>query len=140
MIARPVVLIVEDEALIRMSAVHMVEDAGFAVAEARNADEAIAILETRRDIRAVFTDIRMSGSIDGLKLAHAIRGRWPPIHLLLTSGLEIPKDEILPAKGRFIRKPYGAEEVVTALRELFDPDGAPRQFRSDASRSCGKVA
>ena len=75
---KPVVLIVEDEALIRMGAAQMVEDAGFEVLEASNADEAITMLETRSEIRAVFTDINMSGSIDGLKLAHAIRRRWPP--------------------------------------------------------------
>jgi CheY-like chemotaxis protein len=117
---KSVVLVVEDEALIRMSAVQMVEDAGFLVAEACNADEAIGILESRRDIRAVFTDINMSGSMDGWKLAHAIRGRWPPIHLIVTSGLYIPEEGQLPAKSLFIRKPYSAEQVTAALLELFD--------------------
>jgi CheY-like chemotaxis protein len=117
---RAVVLVVEDEALIRMSAVQMVEDAGFMVVEACNADEAIEILETRRDICAVFTDINMSGSMDGWKLAHAIRGRWPPIHLIVTSGLHTPETGQLPVRGVFIRKPYSAEQVTTALLELFD--------------------
>jgi two-component system, response regulator PdtaR len=116
---KAVVLVVEDEALIRMSAVHMVEDAGFMVVEACDADEAIAILESRPDIRAVFTDINMSGSMDGWKLAHAIRGRWPPIHLIVTSGLYVPEEGQLPAKGLFIRKPYSAEQVTAALRDLF---------------------
>jgi CheY-like chemotaxis protein len=115
-----VVLVVEDEALIRMSAVQMVEDAGYMVVEACNADEAIVILERRPDIRAVFTDINMSGSMDGAKLAHAIRRRWPPIHLIVTSGLYTPEKGQLPAKGLFIRKPYSAEQVTTALRQLFD--------------------
>ena len=83
---KAVVLVVEDEALIRISAVHMVEDAGFASVEASNADEAIGILQSRDDIRAVFTDIRMPGSMDGWKLARAIRGRWPPIHLIWLRG------------------------------------------------------
>jgi len=117
---KAVVLVVEDEALIRMSAVQMVEDAGFTVVEACNADEAIAILESRPDIRAVFTDINMSGSMDGWKLAHAIRGRWPPIHLIVTSGLYTPAEGQLPAKGVFIRKPYSAEQITAALHELFD--------------------
>ena len=116
---KSVVLVVEDEALIRMSAVQMVEDAGFMAVEACNADEAIVILESRPDIRAVFTDINMSGSMDGWKLAHAIRGRWPPIHLIVTSGLHIPEEGQLPVKGLFIRKPYSAEQVTAALRELF---------------------
>jgi CheY-like chemotaxis protein len=116
-----VVLVVEDEALIRMSAVQMVEDAGFAVLEACNADEAIKLLVSRHDIRAVFTDINMSGSsMDGWKLAHAIRGRWPPIHLIVTSGLCTPEEGQLPAKGLFIRKPYSAEQVTAALWKLFD--------------------
>jgi len=115
---KSVVLVVEDEAIIRMSAVQMVEDAGFVVVEACNADEAIKILEGRPDIRAVFTDINMSGSMDGWKLAHAIRGRWPPIHLIVTSGMYIPKEGQLPVKGLFIRKPYSAEQVMAALREL----------------------
>jgi len=128
-----VVLVVEDEALIRMSAVHMIEDGGFAVLEACNADEALRILESRRDIRAVFTDINMSGSMDGWKLAHAIRGRWPPIHLIVTSGLHAPENGQLPARGLFIRKPYSAEQVIAALKRLFG-------LTPDAGNYYGKVA
>jgi len=119
---RSVVLIVEDEALIRLDALQEVEAAGFGVGEACNADEAITILESRNDIGAVFTDINMSGSMDGLKLAHAIRCRWPPIHLIVTSGLIVPYEAELPANGRFIKKPYNAEQVTAALRELFGHD------------------
>jgi CheY-like chemotaxis protein len=114
---KAVVLIVEDEALIRMNAVSMMEDAGYAVLEACNADEAILLLESRSDIRAVFTDINMTGSMDGLKLGHAIRRRWPPIHLILTSGFHIPVD--LPANSRFISKPYENSHVISSLGELF---------------------
>jgi CheY-like chemotaxis protein len=114
---KAVVLIVEDEALIRMSAVHMVEDAGYTALEACNADEAIQILECRSDIEAVFTDINMPGSMDGLMLAHAIRRRWAPTHLIVTSGINVP--DKLPANGRFIHKPYSARHVTTALSELF---------------------
>jgi CheY-like chemotaxis protein len=132
---KPVVLIVESEALIRMSAAHMVEDAGFCVVEAWNADGAIKLLESRDDIRAVFTGIKMSGSMDGLKLAHAIRGRWPPIHLLVTSGANAPKEEELPANSRFIRKPYGADQIAAALRGLFGLDPEPRRFMSSAMKA-----
>src|ERR1700691_606694 len=76
---RQVGLIVEDESLVRMTAVDMVEEAGFEVLEATNADEAILLLEVRRDIAVVFTDIEMPGSMDGLRLTAAVRGRWPPI-------------------------------------------------------------
>ena len=72
---KPVVLIVEDEALLRMHAAAVLEEAGFDTVEASNADEAIATLEARRDIRIVLTDIEMPGSMDGLKLARCIRER-----------------------------------------------------------------
>jgi len=113
-----VVLIVEDEFLIRMDAVDMIRAAGFDVVEAANADEAIVILEDRPDITVVFTDIHMPGSMDGLKLAAAIRGRWPPIRIVATSGRAKVTDEDLPAGSRFLLKPYSAREIVGTLREL----------------------
>jgi CheY-like chemotaxis protein len=115
---RPVVLIVEDEFLIRMDAIDMVRAAGFDVLEASNADEAIAILEDRLDVTVVFTDIQMPGSMDGLKLAAAIRGRWPPIKIVATSGMTEVSREDLPSGSQFIPKPYSPREVVAALREL----------------------
>ena len=115
---RPVVLIVEDEFLIRMDAVDMVRPAGFDVVEAENADEAILILERRFDVTVVFTDIQMPGSMDGLKLAAAIRGRWPPIRIVATSGLAKIGSDDLPSGSRFLPKPYSASQIVGALREL----------------------
>ena len=79
-------LIVEDEFLLRMDAAEAIGAAGFEVIEAANADEAIEVLEARPDITVVFTDIQMPGSMDGLKLARAVRGRWPPIKIIATSG------------------------------------------------------
>src|ERR1700728_933024 len=113
----PVVLVVEDEQLVRLSAVKVVEDAGFEVIEAANADEAIRILENRSDIRVVFTDIQMPGSIDGLKLAHAVRNRWPPIKIIVTSGHHVASDNELPEGGRFFAKPYDSTQITNTIRE-----------------------
>jgi CheY-like chemotaxis protein len=115
---RPVVLIVEDELLLRMNAVGMIEAAGFEVVEAANADEAIEILEARRDIGVVFTDIQMPGSMDGLKLVRAVRGRWPPIKIVTTSGHVGVAQTDLPEGGRFLPKPYSPGQVMDVLREL----------------------
>jgi len=118
---RPVVLIVEDEFLLRLDAVDMVEAAGFDVVEAANADEAIAILESRFDITVVFTDIQMPGSMDGLKLARAVRGRWPPIKIVATSGHVGVSPGDLPEGGRFLSKPYSSKQITGVLRELTEP-------------------
>jgi CheY-like chemotaxis protein len=115
---RPVVLVVEDEFLIRIHAAEMIEEAGFDVVEASNADEAVAILEARLDIAVVFTDIQMPGSMDGLKLARAVRNRWPPIHIVATSGLVDVRTGDLPDGGRFLPKPYSSAQVIGALHEL----------------------
>jgi CheY-like chemotaxis protein len=115
---RPVVLIVEDELLLRIDAAEMIEAAGFEVIEAANADEAIEVLEARRDITVVFTDIQMPGSMDGLKLARAVRGRWPPIKIIATSGRLHVGDTDLPEGGRFLPKPYSHAQVARVLREL----------------------
>jgi DNA-binding NtrC family response regulator len=115
---RPVVLVVEDDIVLRIHAAIMIERAGFDAIEAGNADDAIAILETRPDIRIVFTDIEMPGSMDGLKLARAIRNRWPPIELILTSGKHNVSDDDLPERGRFFPKPYNADALVEAIRDL----------------------
>jgi CheY-like chemotaxis protein len=117
-IKRSVVLIVEDEFLLRMNAAEMIADAGFEVVEAANADEAIAILEVRPDIHVVFTDIQMPGSMDGLKLARFVRGRWPPIKIVATSGFVKVGEQDLPEGSRFLTKPYRPAEIVTTLREL----------------------
>src|SRR6266404_1520060 len=114
----PVVLIVEDEFLLRMDAVDMIAAAGFEPIEAASADEAIDILESRRDITVVFTDIQMPGSMDGLKLARAVRGRWPPIKIVATSGHVDVAETDLPDGGRFLPKPYSPTDVAGMLREV----------------------
>src|SRR3977135_4746702 len=82
----PNVLVVEDEMVLRMRAVDIVEDAGFTAVQAVNADEALAILESRSDISLLFSDIQMPGSMDGLKLAYAVHDRWPSIKIILLFG------------------------------------------------------
>ncbi len=116
--SRPVVLIVEDEFLLRIDAADVIAASGFDVIEASNADEAIEILERRPDIAVVFTDIQMPGSMDGLKLARSVRGRWPPIKIVATSGLVHVTESDLPEGGRFLPKPYSPAQVTGVLREL----------------------
>ena len=113
-------MIVEDESIIRMDAADTIRDAGFDVVEVSNADEAIAVLEQRLDICLVFTDIQMPGSMDGLKLAAAVRDRWPPIHIIATSGNVRVTLQDLPKGGRFLAKPYNSKQLADLLRELAD--------------------
>jgi CheY-like chemotaxis protein len=115
---RPVVLVVEDEFLVRLAATGMVEEAGFEAVEAANADEAIAILEARPDIRVVFTDILMPGSMDGLKLAAHVRGKWPPIKIIATSGHHRLWEGDVPDDVPFLPKPYTHAQISALLRRL----------------------
>jgi CheY-like chemotaxis protein len=115
---RPVVLVVEDESLVRMNAMTMVEQAGFEAIAASDADEAIRILESRNDIRAVFTDVHMPGTMDGIRLARVVRNRWPPVALIVTSGQTNVPETDLPTGGRFLRKPYAAAQIENALQQL----------------------
>ena len=119
-VGRPIVLIVEDEFLVRMNAVDMIEQAGFDAVEASNADDAITMLESRSDIRIVLTDIQMPGSMDGLKLAAAVRGRWPPIKIIATSGRYVIREGDLPMGALFLSKPYTSEGISTLLHQLSD--------------------
>src|ERR1700722_17092944 len=113
-----VVLVVEDEMLLRMRAVDMVEDAGFTSVEAVDADQAVAILESRADIALLFTDIQMPGSMDGLKPAHAVHKRWPPIKIILVSGQLRLADLDIPADSRFFGKPLEAKFMIAQMRSM----------------------
>jgi CheY-like chemotaxis protein len=116
--AAPIVLVVEDEPLLRMMAVDLVEDAGFDALEAADGDEAVRILETRDDIRVVFTDVHMPGKLDGVELAARVRDRWPPVGIIVTSG-RMMKDEVaLPSRGVFLAKPYSHRHVVQLLQQM----------------------
>jgi DNA-binding NtrC family response regulator len=112
------VLVVEDEPILRLHAIDIVEEAGFTAIEAKNADEAIAILESRSDITLLFTDIHMPGSMDGVKLAHAVRNRWPPVKIVVVSGHTQVDQVELPTGSRFFSKPFQAQKMIAELRTL----------------------
>ena len=113
-----VVLVVEDNPLILMTALDLITTTGFEGVGAASADEAIAILEARSDIRLVFTDVEMPGTIDGLKLAHYIRNRWPPIHLIIASGRTMLEESQLPIGSSFFSKPYDNNSIVEEMTRM----------------------
>jgi two-component sensor histidine kinase/CheY-like chemotaxis protein len=127
------VLVVEDEMMLRMRAVDIVEDAGFTPVEAVNADDALVILESRSDIDLLFTDIQMPGSMDGLKLAHAVHERWPSIKIILVSGQVTPNEADKPVNSRFFGKPLEVKTMIAELQEMIG-QGALRIIPADLSR------
>jgi two-component system, response regulator PdtaR len=113
-----VVLVVEDHHLILMATIDALTDAGFEALAARNAEDAIRLLEEHPDIHLVFTDVEVGGTTDGLMLSHYIRNRWPPVHLIVTSGKTMVDGSVLPAGARFFPKPYGHFAIVEAINEM----------------------
>lgn len=113
-----VVLVVEDELMLRMRAVDIVEDAGFIPIEAVNADEAIRVLESRDDVAVLFTDIQMPGSMDGLRLAHLVHTRWPHIKIILVSGQIAVDDSDKPQDSKFFPKPLEIHQMVLELQAM----------------------
>ena len=99
------VLVVDDEAMIRMFGADMIADAGYQVIEAASADEALRILEGAEDIDLLFSDVDMPGSMNGLALAEIVHKRWPNVRLLLTSGHHHLRNDDVPDDGRFLPKP-----------------------------------
>jgi two-component sensor histidine kinase/FixJ family two-component response regulator len=128
--APPKVLVVEDEMLLRMRAVDIVEDAGFTPIEAGNADEALAILESRSDIVLLFTDIQMPGSMDGLKLAHTVHQRWPSINIILVSGKLTLTAAEKPVHSRFFGKPLEVKQMIAEMQDMIG-QGALSIIRAD---------
>jgi CheY-like chemotaxis protein len=112
------ILIVEDEPLVRMLAVDLIEDAGFEAIEASDADEAIVILERVPEIRILMTDIDMPGSMNGLKLAAAVRDRWPPIKIVVVSGKQRPLASDMPEHSLFFSKPYDIRKMSETLIKM----------------------
>jgi CheY-like chemotaxis protein len=116
----PLVLIVEDEPIIRMSAADLLENDGFEVMEATTARAALAILETRNgDVAALFTDVDMPGDMNGLELAGVVYSRWPHIAILVTSGV-VRVTGSLPGGGVFLAKPYADAAPVRIIRGLIE--------------------
>jgi CheY-like chemotaxis protein len=114
----PAILVVEDEFLILSATAEDLRDAGFTVYEASNADDAIALLEIHAEIRILFTDVDMPGSMDGIKLSAAVRDRWPPTLIIVTSGKALVGRTQLPAGGRFFSKPYNTEKIASVMQEM----------------------
>ena len=113
-----IVLVVEDEMLLRMRAVDMVEDAGYTPIEAVDADDALAILQSRSDIALLFTDIQMPGSMNGLELAHTVHRRWPPIKIILASGQLSLSCSDIPQHSRFFGKPLKPGEMIAQMQAM----------------------
>ena len=111
-----VILIVEDELLVGEYLNTVLTDFGYEVIAAADADEAIAVLETRDDIRIMITDVNMPGSMDGLRLAAAVRKRWPPIKIIVSTGKDRPADHQMPEHSQFLAKPYSPAAVLSAVR------------------------
>ena len=112
-----VVIIVEDEPMVRMAAVGAFEDAGFEVLESKNAQAALLILQTQGSrVQALFTDVEMPGAMDGLGLANQIHQDWPLISVVVASGQITPSEGQIPANGRFFKKPYHLSSVIDHIR------------------------
>lgn len=108
-----------------MGAVDLVLSAGYEALEAHDADEAISILKSRNDIVLVFTDVQMPGTMDGIKLSHYIRNRWPPIKLMVVSGRAILEESNLPVGSRFFSKPYSDHAIADAMARILSNDDGP---------------
>jgi DNA-binding NtrC family response regulator len=115
---RCVVLVVEDEPLLRMIAVELLQDAGLEVCEAGRADDAIPVLEDNEGIRVLFTDVRMPGSMNGYALAHYVHGRWPGIKIIVTSGHTAISEDSLPVGAVFVPKPYDPVLLPQCVKEM----------------------
>ena len=113
-----VILLVEDEVLVRMVAADVLEDAGFTVLESTNAEETLRLLETRPDVQVLFTDVNMPGALDGLGLAQAVHERSPEVGILIGSGRIRPSPAELPLGARFIAKPYAPSALTDAVRAV----------------------
>jgi CheY-like chemotaxis protein len=114
---KPAVLVVEDEALVRMAAVDALADSGLPSFEAGDAEEALRLLDEHSEISLVFTDINMPGEMDGLQLARKVHEARPSVELIVTSGQQRLQDRDLPDHGSFLCKPYGPSQLVALVRQ-----------------------
>lgn len=120
-VKQPHILVVDDETLVRMVVADILQQQGFAVVEAGNADEALLILEGREDIGAIVSDIRMPGRIDGVGLAAIVCTRWPKIATLLVSAYTAPMVGALPAGVGFMPKPVHESALVRTVEGMLEP-------------------
>ena len=120
------ILVVDDEALLRLRAVDVLEDAGYRVVEASDAAEALKVLEDRSDVRLLFTDVQMPGEFDGMELAAKVCQRWPDVLLIVTSGRLNIADKDVPDHGRFVAKPYQDHVLVKQVGGLIADQDAGR--------------
>lgn len=119
------ILLVEDEVLVRLFAADVLaEDGGFEVLETANADEAMLVLESRRDVRVLFTDVDMPGSINGYALARLVARRWPSIRIIVSSGKTGPAAGDLPAHARFLPKPYSPATLLKLVSDMLEDASA----------------
>jgi len=117
---RPMVLVVDDEPLVRLDLIDLVEEAGFDTVQAANSQGALKILEDRDDVRVVFTDIRMPGDMDGLAFAHLVRDRWPPTYIVICSGNAEPLQSELPKNAIFLSKPCNGPKLKALLSTILE--------------------
>jgi CheY-like chemotaxis protein len=115
---RPVVLLVEDEALVRALQVDILREAEFWVLEAEDADEAFEILKQRPDIKVVLTDVTMPGSLDGFEFARLVRQGWPDVGVLVTSGRTAPGPGDLPRGAAFVSKPLRPATLIARIEQI----------------------
>jgi CheY-like chemotaxis protein len=114
-----VILVAEDDVLVRLVAVDLLAEAGFSVLEAEHADAALLILNLQAaDVHVLFTDIHMPGSMNGLALAQHAHRHFPWIALLVASGDARPGEKDLPEGCRFLAKPYDSGHAIASICEL----------------------
>jgi two-component system, response regulator PdtaR len=114
----PAILVVEDEVLVRIDLVDTIQEAGFPTFEADGADEAIRLMENHPEIQVLFTDIDMPGTMDGLKLSHYVRHRWPPVRIIITSGHVFASPDQMPDQSMFIAKPHQHADLQRLFRAI----------------------
>jgi len=113
----PTILVVEDEALIRLSTTATLEDAGFLVLEAGNSAEALEILSHHGEVRVMMTDVNMPGLMNGLGLVSRVRCDHPAIRSIVVSGHSCAMDAGKAGATRFLPKPYMAQAMVQAVTD-----------------------
>ena len=113
--SRPTVLVVEDEALIRLLAADSLQESGFNVLEAGDAAEALRILAEHEDVDVLFTDVNMPGPMDGVALAGLLHESRPDLGLIITSGRGTPDLAGLPSNSLYLAKPYLPQQLAAAV-------------------------